>query len=288
MKFIYENSIHELFTPCDVIWIKDSGEELVVSKKDELMNHALIAKLVNAKKQLVSRDAEDDSAKKEIFAWFKNSERELSLKSKLLYREKILKTIYDKYVLSDVSQFKLDALAIGLFSDFSLEEMMVFAKKDLVFFKRSLSLVSSLILLRYIVGHYHETQLILDFRKMFTELMSIEESCSLVKFRMNLEKSLMNEDFIVDENGLTFNLSLLFEKNEHKGLLKYSSNELRLASELVIMSNQYLSFNSFKQMNILSAICNEEYKASFKAYRLIRSIFYKVQEKKEIELGEVG
>lgn len=288
MKFIYEQSIHELFTPCDVIWVKESGEELVISKKDEVMNHALIAKLVAAKKELICRQFEDDKLKKEIISWFRSSERELSLKSKLVYREKILKAFYDGYVVSGVSQFKLDTLGIELFSDFSLEEMMSFAKKDLSFFKRSLSLVSSFMLLRYIVGHYNETELRLEFRKQLVDLMNIEESCSLVKFRMNLEKSLMNEGFEIDENRLSFNLSLLFEKESQKGLKKYSPNELQLTSELMIMSNQYLSFNSFKQKNILSAICNNDLQSTFKANNLIKNIFYKVQERKEVELGEVG
>ncbi len=288
MKFIYEQSIHELFTPCDVIWVKESGEELVISKKDEVMNHALIAKLVAAKKELICRQFEDDKFKKEIIAWFRNSERELSLKSKLVYREKILKAFYDGYVVSGVPQFKLDTLGIELFSDFSLEEMMSFAKKDLSFFKRSLSLVSSLMFLRYVVGHYNETELRLDFRKQLVDLMSIEETCSLVKFRMNLEKSLMNEGFDIDESRLSFNLSLLFEKESQKGLKKYSPNELQLTSELMIMSNQYLSFNSFKQKNILSAICNNDLQSTFKASNLIKNIFYKIQEHKEVELGEVG
>lgn len=288
MKFIYEQSIHELFTPCDVIWVKESGEELVISKKDEVMNHALIAKLVAAKKELICRQFEDDKLKKQIIAWFKNSERELSLKSKLVYREKILKAFYEGYVVKGVSQFKIDTLGIELFSDFSLEEMMSFAKKDLSFFKRSLSLVSSFILLRYIVGHYNETELRLEFRKQLADLMSIEETCSLVKFRMNLEKSLMNESFEIDESRLSFNLSLLFEKESQKGLKKYSTNELQLTSELMIISNQYLSFNSFKQKNILSAICNNDLQSTFKASNLIKNIFYKFQEHEKMELGKVG
>lgn len=288
MKFIYEESIHELFTPCDVIWVKDSGEELVISKKDELMNHALIAKLVAAKKELICRQFEDDKFKKEIIAWFRNSERELSLKSKLAYREKILTALYEGYISNSVSQFKLDTLAVELFSDFSLEEMDKFAKKDLSFFKRSLSLISSLIFLRYIIGHYNETELRGEFRKSFVDLMNIEESCSLVKFRMNLEKSLMNEGFEIDESRLPFHLSLLFEKEAQKGLKKYSPNELQLTSELMIMSNQYLSFNSFKQKNILSAICSSELQSVFKANNLIKNIFYKIQKNKEEQLGEVG
>lgn len=288
MKFVYEKSIHELFTPCDVIWVKESGEQLVISKKDELMNHALIAKLVEAKKELISKEYEDDTFKNEIVAWFRNSELELSLKSKLIYREKILKALYEHYVLNSVSQFKLDRLALELFSDFSIDEMMSLAKKDLSFFKRSLSLISSFVFLRYIAGHYNESELRIEFRKKMSDLMSIEQNCSLVKFRMNLEKSLIDEGFEIDEKTLSFNLSLLFEKDAKKGLKKYSPNELQLTSELMIMSNQYLSFNSFKQKNILSAICNDDLKSTFKANNLIKNIFYKMQEQKELKLGEVG
>lgn len=173
-----------VLAPGDIYWLKSSGEELLISKKSEVLNVVLCQKLKKHNHTLrIANEVNIDLILK-IEDKFTSSRKEVSMAKKNIYRKKVIEYLKKEYVEIDRGQYELDMMVWRIFSKFTTLEQNDLVNQDIDLFKRSLRVTSSLVLSAFLLGYYDELFLEEIFAKTIKILMKNgqdEES----KFYMN-------------------------------------------------------------------------------------------------------
>jgi hypothetical protein len=234
-----------ILSPGDIYWIKNSGEELLVSKRGEVPNAILCKKLLKHEYVLQIRNEINLEIISKLEEYFTASKKELLVQKKNQYRSKIIELLRLEFAESDRSQLEFDIMVWKIFSKFSVEEQFNLVSIDLDLFKRSLRVTSSLVIGAFLVGYYDENFLELLFSRTMNLLMSIVKPEMVLKEVQNLEKIRVNIKSVKD---IKEEVKLIFDP-------AVIHSEVSSWEKLLVVFNSHFSFvDSGRQVNILSDI----------------------------------
>ena len=154
-----------VLAPGDIYWLKATGEELLISKKGEILNTILCQKLKKHNHVLRIENEINIDLILRIEDYFFNSKREMLISKKNIYRKKIIDLIRVEFAEKDRNQNELDMLVWRVFSRFTITEQNEFITLDIDLFKRSLRVTSSMVLSAFLIGYYDEKFLEAIFTK---------------------------------------------------------------------------------------------------------------------------
>lgn len=251
IAFDFNTIENYILSPGDIFWVKKSGEEVLVSKKGELANLLLIKKLIKNEMLLEMRDEINIDVVTLLQEYFEKSKKELLVKNKIFYRNKIIEILYAEYATSERTQYEFDIMVWKIFSKFKPEEQMSLVLLDMDLFKRSLRVCSSLVISSYLVGYYDEKFLELLFEKTMMTLMNIVPKNTFSEDISKLDK-LRNDINSVSDIGE--NVKSLFDPT----LL---SSEIGSWEKILIVYNLHFSFEEEStHINILNKLLNKKIK----------------------------
>lgn len=240
---IYSEIENNIFSPGDIIWIKDNGNEVVVSKKTELINFSLIQKL-KSKAQMLVIENEFDQIR------FKESEEIINeFKSAIYYKDKksavlnFLSFINRNYVNGHHDNFELNLIFYKALSEVSLEKAIDLVNLDRDYFDRTISVCGAIVMMGMMFGYYDFGYLkkiynenINGFYNLIKDKSIISAKENLEDFRLNMKKISVSIEQNVDKNFI------LFEKLDGDGLHGFVENELNDFEITILKINEYFSY----------------------------------------------
>lgn len=232
-----------LLSPADIYWQKRSGNTVLISRKGEMLNTALLKKLEAADEKINIENSIDLEIPLHFEALFEKYNSELLIKDKMQWRMKILHQLKVEFLDKKRDQLQFDFLTWNLFSNIPLEIAQGFINRDASLFKRNLSLTTTYVWIAFLLGYYDTSFLKSHFSDSLTMLMKIGESLNVLSLKERLEYFRLCEKFneaeslelseLLDKDDY-FKLSC-FERLDGSGLLGFNENELNDLEK--VMSN---------------------------------------------------
>lgn len=281
----------DLLAPENIYWRRKEGIEILISTKADILNFEMLEKLSLSKQTLLIEESTDYEIYKEFVAMFKEYESEISIKSKLKWRKKLISILMEHYYFTDKTQFELDQLCWKVFSEFDKHTGKEFLNRDCDYFKRTISVASSYALCALLLGYYDETFLRKIYNSTIVNLMnigpdkvisSLKENLELIRKKSSLEtddKSFISA--VVDDKN--FEQKFLFEKFDGSGAMTINIHEMS-DLELVLSSlNYYFHFeDTSERKNILAAMKDSSFHIEKRILNLMRRNFELLNEEKKV------
>lgn len=236
-----------LLSPGDIFWIKRSGDEVLISSKGDLLNLNLISKLEKESQKVVIENYIDETDILEINELFERYQKEILIKDKIVYREKILKFFHKKIVEENQKDIEINVLFWKIFSELGFEFGTKFVEIDRDYFDRALTIGGLTILGHLLLGFYDLDFLKKSYSNVIRDFKNVLGQDSVMSFKDKMESFREKDGLLEIDQGLIKNIkTTLFEKDSSLGLKKTMHFEL---SDYEILMAEINSKISYKEKN---------------------------------------
>lgn len=232
-----------LLSPVDIFWIKTSGSEVLIARKADFLNFALIEKLSNGGQKVIIADDNVYSFQHEFLSLVKAHQSELLFKEKIQWKNKIFESV----TMDKISQFELGQLAWMAWSKMSVEEARTYIDFDLDLFKRSLNVASSYVFCAFLLGYYQDEFLKTLYTNCLRDQMSMEKIELMDNLKAELE--LIREHDILTEEDKVFvqrlypkTVSWAGERYNGSGIKAFNKKEMSDLEIVMIALERHFSY----------------------------------------------
>lgn len=292
MKFDFDYFQHELLAPGNVFWIKKSGRTLV-SKKGEVLNHALLKKLYEAKQTLVLENEIHFHAQEELIALFEKYSSEVFMREKIKWREEFISKLKIHFVELEREQSELNYLAWKLFSTFNREDGLIFLERDSDLFKRNLNVVSAYTFCAFLLGYYDSSFLRKAFSSTLQNLMELGKSINVITLKEQLEYLRLQESFNEEDMEIVKKIAspdiikktVVFEKYNGSGFRNINSREMSDLEIMFVALNRFYGFTLEVTVNVFKHIENGELDCEKKTLRTLQNVLFNRYQTENVVAG---
>lgn len=236
-----------LLSPGDIFWIKRSGDEVLISSKGDLLNLNLITKLEKQSQKIVIENYIDETDLLEINELFERYQKEILIKDKINYREKILKFFHKKIVEENQKDVEINVLFWKIFSELGFEFGTKFVEIDRDYFDRAMTVGGLTVLGHLMLGFYDLDFLKKSYSNVIRDFKNILGQDSVMSFKEKMESFRENNELLELDQSLIKNINTtLFEKDSSLGLKKTMHFEL---SDYEIFMAEINSKISYQEKN---------------------------------------
>lgn len=271
-----------VLSPGDIFWIKNSGTEILIAKKSDFLNFALIEKIANSNHQLRLENQIDLSLQHQFMEMVHAHQREVFFKEKLQWKKRIFVLLLQ----NKLSQFEISQLAWMAWSCIDSESVKALIDFDIDLFKRSLNVASSHIFCALLLGYYQDDFLKALFTNTLKDLMSIERSELLNNMKTEMEQ--MREYDTLTEDDKSFikriyprSISWAGERYNGSGVNAYNKKEMSDLEVLLIALERHFSYYDVDGESLFDSI----QKGKFLCDEKILSVIKKGLIQAEVALG---
>jgi hypothetical protein len=260
---------HYLLSPANIYWKKNSGVELLISEKNNLLNIEMINKLYKAGNNIEIRNSIDMNIIRDFEAIFNLYKNEPLLGNKTFYIKQILNLCVKFFIRNKAAQSELNQLCLIVFSTIKKEKLLSYVNKDFEFFIRAQNIASSYVLIAFILGYYDLEFLQNLFNNTINDFMSIRNQANSSSDVINLFQDLIKT---ANPSKITFdslselkaksnlNSPMIFERLDGNGLNKIKPQNM---NDLEIIFCTLCSHYGYKQnlqtKNIFDQIIDSEF-----------------------------
>jgi hypothetical protein len=292
MKFSLTNIQDDLLAPGNIFWKKKSGDSVLISKKGEVVNSALINKMFDAGIEVFMEDGIDIQAHHEMKMIYEKYSEQVLMRDKIILRDQLITLLRKEFIeKEDVLQFDLDHLAWDLFSSFSIVEEQLFIERDADLFRRNLSVASSYTFGAFLLGYYEPKFLKNLFSRTLKNLMDLGLSSHVLSLKEKLEYLRLQESFSTEDYNFLKSIvsneilttTVVFEKYDGSGPRKLNSREMTDLEVVFIAIGYLFGYKSDPTMNFLSATDKGELKCSVRTLKTLQKILSKKEDRKELD-----
>lgn len=267
-EIVFSDLKGHLLSPGNIFWKKNSGAEVLISKKGDFLNLDLVLKIQNSKQKILIENEIDQNFILEFKELINAFNRELLMAEKLKYREKIFEFLVTNFIQKNCTQFEMNQIFWMCFSKIDNSEMQNFLNRDRDIFLRSMTVASGVVFMALVNGYYK-----LDYlKKIFTETLITFKELSLRFSVVELKEKL--EKYRLDKTHLDIELL-----NFHSVILESDFSNLTMFEKWMIELNDYYSYFENYENNILAILWERKFSFENNTY----DYFYKtlnIEEKK--------
>lgn len=286
MKFNFAHIKNEIMSPGNIFWKKNNGNDVLISKKGDVLNHQLIQKLITADCELFIVDGIDFDHHDAMFALYVKYSEELLMRDKIKLREELIENLRLEFVETPRSQFEFNQLAWKFFSKFTNEDAQLFIEKDSVLFKRHLHVASSYAFCAFLLGYYEPTFLSNLFTSTLKNLMELGESIVVMSLKEKIEYLRMQDSFNADDFKSAIDIgsddqiskTMIFERYDGSGIKHINSREMSDLEIILVALNRKYGFNEAEHTNVLNEIMNGEIKCVDRILKMLQRVLLKRSE----------
>lgn len=286
MKLNFNHIKEEILSPGNIFWKKNSGGDVLISKKGDVLNHQLIQKLLNANSTLEIEDCIDLDFHDSMFSLYVKYSEELFMRDKIKWRDQLVANLRTEFIEQNKSQFELDHLAWKFFSKFTNEEAMKFIEVDEALFKRHLSVASSYAFSAFLLGYYESSFLSKLFTSTLKNLMELGASVHVMSLKEKIDYLRMQDTFnsedLKDAEELgsvdLFSKTMLLERYDGSGLGQINSREMSDLEIVLVALNRKYGFDEVEHANILSEITAGELKCVARILKMLQRVLDKKED----------
>lgn len=283
MKLDFKLVRNEILSPGNIFWKKNTGAEILISKKGDVFNPELIQKLIDADNELILVDSIDLNFHEMMFSLYVKYSEELSIKDKIKWRHEILNNLQGEYIQRKKTQFELNHLAWKFFSKFSNSDAKIFIERDKDLFTRNVSIASSYTFCAFLLGYYETGFLSELFTSTLKNLMALGDGVQILTLKDKIDylrscEKLKPEDIEYIEEIATPTLiksSMIFERYDGSGIKQINSREMNDLEIVFVAINQTFGFDKETRINILSEIQEGHFDRVSKTFKMLQRILYK-------------
>jgi hypothetical protein len=260
-----------VLSPGDIFWIKNSGAEILIAKKSDFLNFALVEKIANSSHQLRMENQIDLSIQHEFMKMVNAHRREVFFKEKLQWK----KRIFDLLLQNNLSQFEIGQLAWMAWSSIDRDSVKALIDFDIDLFKRSLNVASSYVFCALLLGYYQDDFLKALFTNTLKELMSIERNELLNSIKMEMEQMRENDTLTSDDNNFIKriyprSISWAGERYNGSGVNAYNKKEMSDLEVLLIALERQFSYRDVDGESIFDSIQKGKFHCDEKILSVIK------------------
>jgi hypothetical protein len=285
-KYVKLNFAHinkEILSPGNIFWKKNSGNDVLISKKGDVLNHHLVQKLVTADCELFIVDAIDFDHHNAMYALYVKYSEELLMRDKIKLREELIENLHQEFIETPKSQFELNQLAWKFFSKFTNEDIKLFIEKDSALFKRHLHVASSYAFCAFLLGYYEPTFLSNLFTTTLKNLMELGESIHVMSLKEKIEYLRMQDSFNEDDFKNAVDIgsddqiskTMIFERYDGSGINHINSREMSDLEIILVALNRNYGFDEAEHTNVLTEIMNGEIKCVDRILKMLQRVLIK-------------
>lgn len=257
MDFKISQFKNSLLAPGDISWHKKSGEDVLISRKAEMMNIQLIKKLEAAREKVLLENPIDLDLQRRFEAMFEKYNSELLIKDKLVWREKIIHALRVDFIEKHRSQLDFDFMTWNIFSKIPLENGQKYIERDEKLFKRNLTITATYTWVAFLIGYYDTTFLSNLFSHAMTDSMNmgLEENVMTLKDKLEYLRMIdyFDEKDFSEINELipaeSYKRLVLFERANGSGPLKLNIHELSDLELIIWSMHKEISFKDDFEIN---------------------------------------
>lgn len=275
-EIVFSELKTNLLSPGNIFWKKNHGEEILISKKGDLLNIELIEKIHNAKNKLLIEDEVDRKVLYEANELIKAYREKTHAKDMENIKNKMLEFLVEQFVKENKTEFEFNLICWSWFSGLSHEEGATFLEMDRDYFVRSMSVTSGLTILAMVFGYYDYKYLQDFYSKTLREFKSLLDD----KLAMSAKEIL--EDYrsgVIDAETfvLKFNLKrnlTLFENKNGTGAFAVKANEMSEFDLVCAEVNSAYDYN-YCEENFLMRLKDKKMNLDERFDEAIRSVLFK-------------
>ncbi|MBC7429284.1 MAG: hypothetical protein H7336_11770 [Bacteriovorax sp.] len=293
MKFTFANIQHDLLSPGNIFWKKNSGGAVLISKKGEALNLKLIKKFFDAGIEVFMEDGIDLHVHHEMKTIYEKYSEEVLMRDKMIWRDQLIAIFRKEFIEKElVMQFELDHLAWKLFSSFKLPEGLNFIERDTDLFRRHLSVASSYTFCAFLMGYYEPNFLNRLFSKTLQNLMDLGTSAHVLSLKEKLEYLRLQESFSSEDyeyvktiaSDEVLKKTVMFEQYDGSGPRNLNSKEMTDLEVVFVAISKLFGYTKESRENILSAVVKGELKCGGRTLKMLQ----KVLSEKEKEMDAIA
>ena len=129
-EIVFSELKTNLLSPGIIFWKKNIGEEVLISKKGDLINIELIEKIHNAKNKLLIEDEVDRKFLYEANELIKTYQEKVHVNEMDNIKIKMFDFLVEHFIKSNKSEFEFNMVCWSWFSDLTHEEGAKFLELD--------------------------------------------------------------------------------------------------------------------------------------------------------------
>ncbi|MBC7712249.1 MAG: hypothetical protein H7177_02860, partial [Rhizobacter sp.] len=291
MKFSFKNIQHDLLSPGNIFWKKNSGDAVLISKKGEALNLDLLKKFFDSGKEIYLEDGIDIHVHFEMKALYDKYSEEILMRDKIQWRDKLIAIFRKEFIEKEnVVQFELDQLAWKLFSNLELPEGLIFIERDADLFRRHLSVASSYTYCAFLLGYYEPAFLNRLFSKTLQNLMELGASARILTLKEKLEYLRLQESFSSEDYEYLKTIAsdeilartVMFEKYDGSGPRNLNSKEMSDLEVVFVAINSLFGFTNDNQENIFNSIIKGDLNCGTRTLKMLQKILSEKEIEKEM------
>lgn len=275
-EIVFSDLKTNLLSPGNIFWKKNHGEEILISKKGDLLNIELIEKIHNAKNKLLIEDEVDRKFLYEANELIKTYREKTFAKDMESIKKIMFEFLFDHFIKANRTEFEFNLVCWSWFSSLSHEEGANFLEMDRDYFIRSMSVASGLTILAIVFGFYDYkylqnfyTKTMRDFKALLEDKLAMSAKETLEEYRTG---EIDAESFV-----LKFNLKrqmTLFENKNGTGAFAIKANEM---SEFDLVCAEVNSAYDYQycEENFLMKLKDKKMNLDERFDEAIRSVLFK-------------
>lgn len=275
-EIVFSDLKTNLLSPGNIFWKKNHGEEILISKKGDLLNIELIEKIHNAKNKLLIEDEVDRKFLYEANELIKTYREKTFAKDMESIKKKMFEFLFNHFIKANRTEFEFNLVCWSWFSGLSHEEGAKFLEMDRDYFIRSMSVASGLTILAIVFGFYDYkylqnffTKTMRDFKTLLEDKLAMSAKETLEEYRTGVIDA---ESFV-----LKFNLKrqmTIFENKNGTGAFAIKANEM---SEFDLVCAEVNSAYDYQycEENFLMKLKDKKMNLDERFDEAIRSVLFK-------------
>lgn len=283
MKFTFTHIKDEILSPGNIFWKKNSGDDVLISKKGDVLNHPLIQKLFGADCDLFIVDGIDFDLHDVLFSLYVKYSEELFMRDKIKFRDELIEALRVEFVEKPKTQFEFNQLAWKFFSKFTNEDTQVFIEKDSVLFKRHLSVASSYTFCAFLLGYYEPAFLSNLFTMTLKNLMALGTSIHVMSLKEKIEYLRMQDSFNTEDFKDSSDIgsedqiskTMIFERYDGSGMKHINGREMSDLEIILVALNRSYGFDETEHTNILNEVVSGEIKCVDRILKMLQRVLIK-------------
>lgn len=275
-EIVFSELKTNLLSPGNIFWKKNHGEEILISKKGDLLNIELIEKIHNAKNKLLIEDEVDRKFLYEASELIKTYREKTHAMEMENIKKKMFDFLIEQFIKTNRSEFEFNLVCWSWFSDLSHEEGAKFLEMDRDYFIRCMSVTSGLTILAMVFGYYDYKYLQNFFSKTMREFKSLLDDKLAMSAKEILEEyrtgAIDAESFVLKFN-LKRNLTL-FENKHGTGAFAIKANEMSEFDLVCAEVNSAYDYN-YCEENFLMRLKDKKMNLDERFDEAIRNVLFK-------------
>lgn len=275
-EIVFSDLKTNLLSPGNIFWKKNHGEEILISKKGDLLNIELIEKIHNAKNKLLIEDEVDRKFLHEASELIKAYQEKTHVVDMESIKMKMFDFLVEHFVKESRTEFEFNLICWSWFSELSHEEGAKFLEMDRDYFIRCMSVTSGLTILAMVFGYYEFKYLqnffsktMRDFKALLDDKLAMSAKESLEEFRTGVIDA---ESFVLKFN-LKRNLTF-FENKYGTGAFAVKANEMSEFDLVCAEVNSAYDYN-YCEENFLMRLKDKKMNLDERLDEAIRSVLFK-------------